>query len=700
MPVQDSSIDSLAAALRELARLGAAPVEDARLAEALQEHGAGGGADAGLDRLAEHLGWGCVPVQSPPDPLLLPLLCFCPGLGWAVLVASTPAGDWRVRLDGRERDLPAADVTGPCYRLVPSRAGPERDPRPDFRGLLRQTLGRYRKVIAEAVAASVFINVLAVATSFYALQVYDKVIPTRSGETLVALSAGVLLFIAMEWLMKLSRSRIMERVLVGADRELGRGIFERLLAVRLDQLPGSVGSLAAQVRGYEQVRAFYTATTLFSLVDIPSAIIFVVLISVIASPVIALVPFTLSLLAITAGLLAARRIDRLALAGAAAGHRKTGLLVETVEGAETIKVGNGSWSFLRRWVDNSEEALEADVRLKGTQDLLKFSAATLQQSGYVLTVLLGAILVMRADMTMGALIATSILGGRVLAAIMALPNLIVQRANARSALEGIERLYALERDNEGVKRPLVPVRVSGALRLERVAFRYDDSGEALRLERPLAVEPGERIGIVGPIGSGKSTLLKLMAGLYQPQEGRVLLDGLDVRQVSRVSLAQGLGYLAQDQRLFQGTLRDNLLIGLPEPPEEKLLKVLRATGLDQVVAAHPEGLDRPIVEGGRGLSGGQRQLLGFSRLFLRYYPVLLLDEPTSSMDEQLEQRCLDLLSRKVLGERTLVLATHKASLLKLVDRLWVVHEGRVLLDGPRDEVLARLRGPDDVRKAG
>lgn len=699
MIAENPPLDSLSHALQELARLAGAPVDEALLAAALERHGGDGEADADLEALARELGWGFVSVASPPHPVQLPLLSFQPGDGWLVLVAPTPAGDWRVRGGGRERELRGNSVVGPCYRLMPSREGPGHADRQGFQRLLRSTLWRYRAIIGEAVAASIFINILAVATSFYALQVYDKVIPTRSGATLVALSAGVLLFILMEWLMKLSRSRIMERVLVGMDRELGRGIFQRLLAVRLDQLPGTVGSLAAQVRGYEQVRAFYTATTLFALVDIPSALIFVVLISVVASPVIALVPFTLSLVAIALGLLTARRIDRLAAAGAAAGYRKTGLLVETVEGAETIKVGNGGWTFLRRWIDSSEEALDADVRLKGTQDMLQFSASTLQQSGYVLTVVLGAVLVMRAEMTMGALIATSILGGRVLAAIMALPNLLVQRSSARSALEGIERLYALERDNEAVARPLAPVRLSGALRLDQVVFRYDKSGEALRVEQ-LAVAAGERIGVIGPIGSGKSTLLKLLAGLYQPAEGRVHLDGLDMTQVARQTLAQGLGYLAQEQRLFQGTLRENLLVGLPEPPEENLLEVLHATGLAKVVAAHPEGLDRPIVEGGRGLSGGQRQLLGFSRLFLRHYPVLLLDEPTSSMDDQFEQRCLALLSRKALGERTLILATHKSSLLKLVDRLWVVHEGRVVLDGPRDDVLARISASNDTRKAG
>lgn len=685
-------------ALGELARLAGAPLDRALLAEALQDHGADDGTRADPAAVAAVLGWGASTLEAPGDGLQLPALLHLDELGWSVAVALTPAGDWRVRSRSGERDVAPASLQGPCYRLLPSRRAASADTR-GFREQLRQALRRHRGVILEAVVASVFINVLAVATSFYALQVYDKVIPTRSGETLAALSVGVLLFIAMEWLMKLSRSRIMEKVVVGADRDLSRSVFERLLSVRLDQLPGTVGSLAAQLRGYEQVRGFYTATTLFALVDMPSALIFVVLICIVASPLIALVPFTLSAIAITLGLLAARRIDRLAAAGAAAAHRKTGLLVEAVEGAESVKVGNGGWSFLRRWVDTNEETLASDLALKNTQDTLQSSAATLQQSGYVLTVILGAVLVMRADMTMGALIATSILGGRVLAAIMALPNLLVQRAHARSAKAGLEALYALGRDNEGVSKPLAPVRFDGGLRLERAAFAYEEGAEALRIDYA-AIEPGECIGIVGPIGSGKSTLLRMLAGLYEPTEGRAFIDGLAMNQVARASLAQGIGYLPQDLRLFQGTLRDNLLLGLPELPEEQLLKVLRATGLDELVAAHPQGLDRPIAEGGRGLSGGQRQLLGFSRLFLRHYPVLILDEPTSSMDEALERRCLEMLSRDVLGRRTLVLATHKPSLLRLVDRLWVIHQGRLVLDGPRDRVLAQLTGNDDVKKAG
>lgn len=668
-----------------------------------------------LHRSAHAIDWAQpVPLEAP-DFAHTPLLICVEHHGWGVILDTTPDGGFTMRrpLAGflsacRERpeslaqghglselvDDLVVDAQQTCesvYWLKPSTLNRRKHGR-SFQAVLRRALGGFRGAIAEAVLGSVMINLLAIATSLFALQVYDKVIPTRSSETLTALTAGVLLFIIFEWLMKFARTRVMERVVVGLDRQITRSVFERLLDVRLDRLPGQVGSLAAQVRSNEQVRAFYTASTLFSLVDIPSALIFVAIISLIASPMIALVPLVLGLIAILIGLLYARRLDDHAKGSAAASYRKTGLLVEAVEGAETIKQSNGRWRFLREWLAAADTALAYDLATKRTTDMLQATSLSIQQSGYVATVAIGATLVMSSDITMGALIATSILGGRVLGAVMAVPNLLVQRAQAKAATNSIQNLYDLEPDNAGIDAPLVPRALTGAYSCEKLGFAYDDGSTALNIER-LQIASGERVGVVGPIGSGKSTLLRLLAGLYVPTDGRVLHDGLDMSHIAREVVATQIGYLSQDHRLFEGSLRDNLLLGAGAPSDTKVIDAMKQTGLDRVIAAHTRGIERPIHEGGKGLSGGQRQLVGFTRLLLRPFPVLILDEPTASMDEGAERTCAGILSREHLGGRTLIMATHKPSLLPLVDRLLVLHNGGLIMDGPREAVLTRLSAP-------
>ena len=278
-----------------------------------------------------------------------------------------------------------------------------------------------------------------------------------------------------------------------------------------------------------------------------------------------------------------------------------------------------------------------------------------------------------------------------MAAILLLPNLMVQHAHASAAADGLDELFKLETDHSPHVHPLVPGQLHGTFSIEETKFRYIFDGPSVLQIKQLKINAGERIGIIGPIGSGKSTLLRLMAGLYHPSEGRVLIDGLDMCHVSRESLAANIGYLQQDHRLFQGTLRENLLIGLSNPGDEVLVEVMNKTGLLQLVSSHALGLDLPIFEGGKGLSGGQKQLVAFTRLLLSNPNVMLLDEPTASMDGALESQCLQIFKESGSLNKTMLLVTHKESLLSLVDRLIVVVNGSILMDGPREEVLKLLR---------
>lgn len=639
------------------------------------------------ERVCLQAGWAGARAMPAPVRERLPLLACSQTHGWGLLTQGLLGDEWLLERPGQPHvHVGAADLT--CLLRVMAPAAIKTASK--FQDRLSDVLKMFRGPISEAVAASLVINLLAVVVSFFSMQVYDKVIPTRSTETLVALLVGVLMLIFLEWLMKWARSKVMDRAVVGLDSRLGRDIFERLLSVRLDQMPASVGSLASQLRGYEQVRNFYTASTLFALVDVPSALIFLVVISWIASPWLALVPLAMASLALVVGLAFRRRVRRLAAEGQREVNMKTGMLVETVEGAETIKATHGGWTFLSKWIDLCSKTIQNDLKMRHTNDSLQYFMASMQQFSFVLLISLGAVQVIDGNITMGGLIACSILGGRVLAAVMMVPNLMVQHAHARVAIDGVEGLYKLESDLTKGVQPLTPSTLSGQFQVEDVQFAYGKAPAALTV-KSLIVMPGERIGILGTVGSGKSTLLRVMAGLYRPNEGRVLIDGLDVSHVARETMSRHVGYVQQDHRLFEGSLRQNLLVGLPNPGDDTIKAAMAQTGLLDLVASHPMGLDLPIFEGGRGLSGGQKQLLAFTRLVLAKPGVMLLDEPTASMDGGTEGRCMQALCSPPLSSSTMVLVTHKPNMLAIVNRVVVMSRGQIVMDGPRDAVMEQLR---------
>jgi len=634
-------------------------------------------------------------ILEQPDAAFLPLLAYRMDLGWGVIDSQTPQKSWNFRQANQQVHTRAEELT--LVMRIRLKEDHIKQRKASFSDLLKSDLGNYKGILAEAVIATFLINMLALAVSLFSMQVYDRVIPTRSEYTLIILASGVFLVIMFEAFMKFSRSRIMDKVVVGLDQYLSREVFQRLLKVRIDQMPGSVGSMAAQLRGYEQVRSFFTASTLFGLVDLPMTIIFISLIAFIGSPLVAVVPVIAAVIAITMGLIARKRIDAIASEGATASYYKTGLLVEAVEGVETIKAGAGSWKFLSRWLDVMDVTIKNDLDMKHANDNLTYFTQMLQQVSYVGIVIVGSFVVMQGDMTMGGLIACSILGGRVLAPVMAIPNLLVQYAHAKAAKMNIESLFALEQDNQGVAYPLSPTHIKGAYQCDGLSFNYQGNDRPAITVPQLSIKPGERIAILGPIGSGKSTLLKVLAGLYAPTEGRVLLDGLDIHQISRETLSERLGYLQQDHRLFQGTLRENLLIGMAAPNDDVLQETLNRTGLINLVSSHSSGLDLPISEGGKGLSGGQKQLVAFTRLLLTKPDVFLLDEPTASMDNRQEQRCLQVLRQELTQGQTFIVSTHKTALLDLVDRLIIMDNQRIIIDGPKQAVLDELRKNDQAK---
>lgn len=554
-----------------------------------------------------------------------------------------------------------------------------------------QVLLQHKKPLVYFGLASLLVNLLALLTSLYSMQIYDRVIPSKGIETLVVLTVGVSVSILFELVLKFVRSLIMDRVIQSADVELSHKIFERLMSVRMDQFPASVGTLASQLRSYELIRGFAYSATTYLLIDTPFALVFLLLIFLIGGPVVAAVPLTFFIVALLLGMTFKKKTEQHTRESQASSNRKLGLLVEAVDGAETIKAQGLRWHFLNRWNALTQQNVQEDRKVRNINESSTYYAATMQQLSYVLLVATGAYVASTTnDLTAGGLIACSILSGRVLQPVTMLPGLLTQWANSKSALTGIDAIFKLQVDHHDAMTPLPLVAAEGSYSLENIVFGYPGQTQTLQVPK-WEVRPGEKIGIIGGIGSGKSTFLKLLAGLYKPNDGRVLFDRLDIQHISRSHLSQHVGMISQSVQLFAGTLKDNLVAGLVGITEESVREACQATGLAAFVASHPKGLDMPIAEGGGGVSGGQRQLIGLTRLLLTRPAVWLLDEPTSSMDDETERRTLNVLAGSVAPTQTMILVTHKASVLSLVSRLVVMAGGRIVLDGPRDAVLEHLR---------
>ena len=386
------------------------------------------------------------------------------------------------------------------------------------------------------------------------------------------------------------------------------------------------------------------------------------------------------------------RMDQLAKLATPAQHQKLGLLVESIEGAETIKSGQGGWRMLSKWLDMTDESRQYEQRMRQLTELQQFLVAMFQQGSYVALIAAGALIVGQSDFTMGALIACSILSGRILAPIATIPALIMQWAQTRVSLQDLDKLWTLQLDHPPGHEPIVLDKLRGQYELSDIEMSY--GGTAALKVKQLRIRAGERVAVLGGIGSGKTSLLRLLSGMYKAGQGRAMLDGIDLEQIAKASLADQMGFVPQDGRLFAGTLRDNLVLGMNDPGDDALMQAARETGLfETVIAAHPKGLAREISEGGQGLSGGQRQLVHITRAVLRHPRIWLLDEPTASMDPQLERQVIQTLHNHLAqnSESTLVLVTHKPQLLSLVQRVIVMANQQVVLDGPRDQVMQQLQ---------
>ncbi len=657
-----------------------------------------GADESALAQLAARAGWRSpIRVTGAPRANQFPLLIHSPERGWGIAEIWETVDAVRVNR-GTAIEHWNVDAGSHFYELPLPRAV-ERDATPKAISIFWRSILLRKRVFFSAIVATIVINVIALATSLYSMQVYDRVIPRGSYATLWVLTVGVLFALLVDFVLRTTRALMIEREAANIDNEVSEFFFARAQAIRLDARPPGVGTMASQLRGLESVRAMLSAAPVFLLADLPFALFFMFVIWSLAG-IVAIVPIISFPIALTLALLFSRMIRKDAARAQVSGNRKNGMLVEAIDAGETIKANRGGWHMLARWNNLMDEIQLHEEPVRRWQSIASSTFQALQQIAYVSIIAVGAIQVAEHRMTMGALIACSIIAGRINGPLVSqLPGLLVQWSYGRSSLGMLDAILKLPLDRPAGAESLRPERLGGPLRLQDVIFVYAGARAGVNIPL-LEIKPGERVAIIGGIGSGKSTLLRLMAGLYAPMQGSVTLGGLDMSQIADDVLRRHIGYLPQDTRLLNGTLRDNLLLGLPNPGDDHLMSIADNIGLAPMIAGHPMGLDLPIAEGGRGLSGGQRTLAGLTRMMLANPKVWLLDEPTANLDQATETRVLDGLRRAMTPDSTLVLVTHRLQLLSLVERVIVIVNGQIRLDGAPKEVIAKLQQPRADTEAG
>ena len=546
----------------------------------------------------------------------------------------------------------------------------------------------HRRPMAEVAAASLTANILATAIALYALQIYDRVIPNQSESTLWVLTLGALLAIAFDGALRIARAALMDNTGRKIELSVQDRLMQRLLGMRAAPGERQPSQVFGAMRDFGSVREFFTASTIGTLADLPFLIIFLALVAMIGGNLVWVLVLG-GIVMVAPGLLLQSRMIALTNSTQGANTRAAKLLYEAVFEHETLTTQRGQDRIRRLWGELvALSALRASDQRHLTT-LLSSWAQGVQQATYIATILIGTYMVFAGSFTVGTIIAVSMLTSRTLAPLSQLATTLARWSQVKAALKGLEVIAEAKQQEDPARRYIRRETVTGSFDLRELTFRYAPDAAPSVDVPALAIPAGQHAAILGANGSGKSTLLKLLAGLYEPGGGRIMLDGLDIGQIHPRDLRRHVGYLGQEVRLFSGSLRDNLILSDLERNDGRLLAALDFAGLGPFIRSHPHGLDLEIREMGEGLSVGQRQSIGWARLWLQDPRVVLLDEPTAALDQTLETTLISRLSHWLQG-RTALIATHRVPILSLTSRTLILQNGRLAVDGPRDAVLAHL----------
>lgn len=697
--------DSLAATLIYLAAfhgravsraaiLGGLPITDGRLSVSLYDRAA---RRAGLETEATKRNLADIPA------LVLPAVLIMKDSQALILLECNPAAGTVRYIDPTTDtsstitetiDTLAAAYTGYAFLVRPAADTDARTvaagdlPRPHwFWSVVKTQLPNYTHIAL----AAFLINMLALATPLFTMSVYDRIIPNGAIPSLTALAIGMVIAIVFDFILRTVRSLIIDVTSKTVDVVLAANIFEHVMSVKMAQRPMSVGVIANQLRDFDSVREFFTSGSVISATDLLFAILFIGVLFLIAGPL-AWIPLAMLPIMIVVGLLVQKPLDRAMKRLQSESAARHGVLVESLGGLETVRASGAESRMQAAWERSVAASARSGEDVHFWASLALTSAGTAQQITSLLIMVVGVFLILNGELTMGALIASNILAGRILAPITGIASVITRATQTLESLRAINRIMSLERERSPQRRYVARSIDEGRIQFDKVSFTYPNApGKALD-NISFKIEPGERVGIIGRVGSGKTTVGRLLLGFYEAEEGRILVDGVDSRQYDPSDLRAGIGFAMQDTDLFLGRLRDNIALGKPDATDEQILAAARLSGVESFIAGHPMGYDMPISEGGRSLSGGQKQAIGLARVLIRKPRILFFDEPTAHFDVRSEAEFLERL-RTIGDERpTILISTHRLSLLNMVDRLLLFDNGRLLADGPRDKVLALLQG--------
>ncbi len=556
---------------------------------------------------------------------------------------------------------------------------------------IKYSYGIYRDVIL----ASVLVNIFVLATPLFTRTVYNRVIPNQAIETLWYFAGGVIVIYLLDLFLKLIRTYFLEIAAKKSDIIMSSVIFEKVLDMKMKGMPKSIGSFASNLKDFDSIRNFLTSATLTTLIDIPFAILFLFVIWYLGGAVVWVPIATIVLILGYALFIRKPLYRRIEQTHRAAAH-KNGILVEALHNLETIKTLGAAGRIQWEWEEATGEMADRSLSARLMSASLPAITSFLVQFNTVFVVVVGVYLIKEGEMTMGDLIAIVILVSRTVAPMGQAASLIANYEDVRSVYRMMEEIVNKPVERPRAKEFVQKPQFKGKIEFKDVTFRYPDEEKPALNGVSFKIEPGEKVGLIGRIGSGKSTLLKLLMHLYEPESGSILLDDIDIKQIDPADLRANISYVDQHVKLFRGTLKENIKFANPYIDDAAMLEAATAAGVDEFVRLHPKGYEMPIGEQGYGLSGGQRQAVAIARAILRRSPIVLMDEPTNAMDQVTEGRILEMFKGH-FKDRTVILSTQKLSLLDAVDRVIVMHHGEVYLDGPKNEVLARLRGDRDVQ---
>ncbi|WP_427982610.1 type I secretion system permease/ATPase [Agarivorans sp.] len=549
------------------------------------------------------------------------------------------------------------------------------------------TLRRSAPIYRDALIASLFLNIFAIASPLFVMNVYDRVVPNSAIDTLWVLTAGMALILIFDFALKQMRAYTLDLAAKKSDILLSARIFEKLLNIKAEVRPPSVGAFAKNVQEFDSIREFITSATVAALVDVPFSLLFLAVIGFVAGPL-AMVPAGAAVVMLAYSFYIKGKMRQEVEQGSRFASQKNAHLIESLNGIESLKLAGAESQFQHKWEELVGNIANWNMAIRKLATSVSSVNAFVSQSTTVLLVVVGVFQISQGYLSMGGLVAAVMLTGRALVPFSQVSLLATRYNQAQSALENLEDIMQLP--DENLERYMHRAHFDGAVSFSDVSFSYPGSEQQVLRDLNLSIKAKEKVAIIGKIGAGKTSIEKLLLGFYLPQQGAIRLDGVDLNQISPADIRQKIGCLPQDINLFYGSIRENITLGVPHIEDELIFRAADLAGVTQFTDIDPQGLDRQVGERGLYLSGGQRQAVALARALLFNPPVLVLDEPTSSMDAYSENLVKQRLA-KVAEDKTFILITHKMSMLDLVDRIIVLERGRVVADGPKAEVLELLR---------